>query len=114
MTKPIAIASRIALLAAVVAAFLHGRVVNGQDIMPPAITVDPLDMSAVTLPQDALPTIVSLTANYPWVRLWHRSSLTDGGWQCIGFFANSGGVTFQFMDTNPQDFFLVDTNYTLP
>jgi len=30
MTKPLAIASRLALLAAVVAAFLHGRVVHGR------------------------------------------------------------------------------------
>jgi len=115
MTNPLTIASRLALLAAVAAAFLHGRVVYGQNIMPPGLPVDPLDMSAVQLlsnPQQ-LPTVVSLTANHPWVRVWHRISLTDGSWQCIGFFANSEGVTFQFTDTNAQDFFLVDTNYAL-
>ena len=116
MTNPLTIASRIALLAAVVAAFLHGRVVYGQNIMPPALPVDPLDMSAVQLLQNVpqLPTVVSLSANYPWVRVWHRTSLTDGEWQCIGWFANSEGVTLTFVDTNAQDFFLTETNNALP
>ena len=53
MTKPLAI------LFLLLALCLVG-LLRGQDITPSAITVDPLDMSAVALPQDLPPVTIEL------------------------------------------------------
>lgn len=50
--------------------FLYSRVVNGQeaDIMPPTtLTIDPLDTSAIGLPQDPQPVTITVSWGNPTV-----------------------------------------------
>jgi len=63
------LATRIILLILLIVSFFHGRVVYGQNIMPPAIAVDPLDMGAVDLPQEAGPVTVEIT--------WHSAPVSQ-------------------------------------